>query len=1249
MKSFKFSVHVMAAVCVVAASTLVGGSRPATATSSIPVSVFNYPGLNGSVGSYACDVENSNLLSIVDNLSGYTVDDDIVSFGGDFATQLDNSRFFFMTDMENQNPSSTSFYPTAARTKLASWVSNGGVLVMTGTYSTYDTTFLNLTFGWDLTTQSASPWAKNTANTAGTPFDSVNVASLTNPSATDSIGKGSVTGFKAMWGTDSNATVAVIPYGSGNVIFMGYDFYNTGKVSTTFRPSQTACAEASNDWVSLVLPAALQYASSLSSATIVNRAATSATLRYSTSETGTMYWMLVPSGSATPTTAQIKAGAAYGGVTPVSNGSQSVTANVSVDVSLSSLSATTEYVAHAYTEYGAGPSATAIQSKTFTTLPRTPVLTSLTVGNQSLEAGFTQATSTVTNYEYRTSTNGGSTYGSWTALSPVDTASPITISSLTNGTAYTVQVRAVNGVDTSEASNALTATPRAVPGAPTGLTVTPLTNKASLSWAAPASTGGSSIVDYVVQWSGDGGSTWTSDGLTSTSTSAEVTGLDSCSPYLFRVAATNATDTGPASSEVAAMVYGATYGATYSAGNFTRGGVATDSAGTITLTPNTGGQFGAIWAKQRLDLASDFCLSAEVNLGSNDAGADGMAFVMQPNSTAAGSSGGGLGYLGITPSFVVEIDTYQNASDLANDHAGLMKDGDTNHGSAHWGESAVDLGNVEDGAWRTLQVLWNATAKRITIGFDKNDDGDVDDSGETLYSAVSADLPAHFTASSGAVYWGFTAATGGATNLQQVRGITYTGTGRTNTAPTFGTTVGTRTLTVSAAAQQVDLDIADDSTTQAQWTIALTSSNSTLFPTANLSASITGAGDASIEFEPATGVSGTATLTVTITDADGVSTTQTFTVNVGVSGSSGGGPAPTTTTTSTTTTTTTTSTTTTTTTVPRTTVPPRRTTTTTTARRTTRTTVAPRLVTTTTVRRPTSVTTTTVRRPTIITTTTARPTIITTTTTAAPVTTTLPLVTTTTSTIPIVLPPPGPSSISPEEMQRLLQQMVSNLQSLEVPVFLNTQIPLPPLGTPQVYQQNPVPIDYLLINQQVQQFTAADGFQMNVSATDDTGNLIPVDTSGALVVQQQNYITVTGTGFQPLSNVVAWLFSSPRKLGNIRVGPDGSFSARMPIGDDVPVGRHTTQVNGLTPSGEVRSVNLAVLVRDAPAVAPSPPTSFDPAMPLSVAENPASSSLSTALVVLLAVLTFGGGLLIGLARRRRRDDDLAESRSPRRR
>lgn len=200
------------------AGTVGGGvSRASTA---IPVTVFNYPGLNGSVAGGSCDNENTNLLSIVDVLPGYTVDGSIVDFESDadptqdFGTLLDASRFFFMTDMENRDPTSTSFFPVSAQTKLEDWVDSGGVLIMTGTFNDRDNTFLNLVFGWDLGRATGSSWAKDTTNTAGTPFEPI-AGSLPNLSATDAIVKGTVPNFKAMWGDDTNATVAVIRYGNG--------------------------------------------------------------------------------------------------------------------------------------------------------------------------------------------------------------------------------------------------------------------------------------------------------------------------------------------------------------------------------------------------------------------------------------------------------------------------------------------------------------------------------------------------------------------------------------------------------------------------------------------------------------------------------------------------------------------------------------------------------------------------------------------------------------------------------------------------------------------------------------------------------------------------------------------------------------------------------------------------------------------------------------------------------------------------
>jgi hypothetical protein len=83
-----------------------------------------------------------------------------------------------------------------------------------------------------------------------------------------------------------------------------------------------------------------------------------------------------------------------------------------------------------------------------------------------------------------------------------------------------------------------------LPGAPTGVTATAGNAQATVSWTAPASV--VAITDYYVQYSSNGGSTWTtfSDG-TSTATSATVTGLTNGTAYTFRVAAVSGIGQGP--------------------------------------------------------------------------------------------------------------------------------------------------------------------------------------------------------------------------------------------------------------------------------------------------------------------------------------------------------------------------------------------------------------------------------------------------------------------------------------------------------------------------------------------------------------------------------------------------------------------------------------------------------------------------------------------------------------------------------
>lgn len=90
-----------------------------------------------------------------------------------------------------------------------------------------------------------------------------------------------------------------------------------------------------------------------------------------------------------------------------------------------------------------------------------------------------------------------------------------------------------------------------LPSAPTAATGTAGNAQVALAWTAPSVLAQTPITDYVVQYSSNSGSTWTtfSDG-TSTAASATVTGLTNGTAYVFRVAAVNGIGTGAYSSVV---------------------------------------------------------------------------------------------------------------------------------------------------------------------------------------------------------------------------------------------------------------------------------------------------------------------------------------------------------------------------------------------------------------------------------------------------------------------------------------------------------------------------------------------------------------------------------------------------------------------------------------------------------------------------------------------------------------------------
>ena len=122
-----------------------------------------------------------------------------------------------------------------------------------------------------------------------------------------------------------------------------------------------------------------------------------------------------------------------------------------------------------------------------------------------------------------------------------------TVSGLTDGTTYQVQVGAVYGGGDAHWSFARESVPGELPGAPRNLTSTVGDGTITPEWAAPADDGGAAISGYRVRHSeGAGSSNWQpdADGASATETEYEISGLTNGTTYEIQVAAVNALGTG---------------------------------------------------------------------------------------------------------------------------------------------------------------------------------------------------------------------------------------------------------------------------------------------------------------------------------------------------------------------------------------------------------------------------------------------------------------------------------------------------------------------------------------------------------------------------------------------------------------------------------------------------------------------------------------------------------------------------------
>jgi hypothetical protein len=190
----------------------------------------------------------------------------------------------------------------------------------------------------------------------------------------------------------------------------------------------------------------------------------------------------------------------------------------------------------------------AFEVRATATVPTAPAITSIVGENGQLRVNFNipdrDGGATITNYRYRIGT------GSWVVMNPATISSPIVIPGLTNGTAYSITLSAINSVGDGTASTGVSGTPQAsAPGAPTISAITAGDQSLSVAFTPPGNNGGSSITNYEYSING---STWVTPSPAVTTSPIVISGLTNGTTYPVRVRAVNSSGSGAASNTVSA-------------------------------------------------------------------------------------------------------------------------------------------------------------------------------------------------------------------------------------------------------------------------------------------------------------------------------------------------------------------------------------------------------------------------------------------------------------------------------------------------------------------------------------------------------------------------------------------------------------------------------------------------------------------------------------------------------------------------
>lgn len=357
----------------------------------------------------------------------------------------------------------------------------------------------------------------------------------------------------------------------GNVYVFYNDSGGTGKLNFTryFGNGGTVYSDTGDTWTGGGLQGTIYYST-----------CATAPQSISTSRSGRNVTVTITGSASDGGSAITSYGAQFGIVNQAWQGNNAMSNGV---ITWTGLTPGATYIFRCFANNGHGSGAAAVSGQVV--IPNLPTAPSLSLSKSAtsvtLTIGNTTSTDTPTYYVQRSLDN-----VTWQTAIQVTSSNPrtYTFTGGTPGQTYFFRAYATSDIGQGAYSTVQSVAIATVPGAPASVSGVRSGRSVTVTVGASTATGGDPITSYGIQYSNDGGSTWSAATLADSNLQATFSNLTTGTTYVFRAYATNDIGNSPTTSSAGIFISG--YGKRYTSATVT--GVSGDGTNMTYTAPGHG-------------------------------------------------------------------------------------------------------------------------------------------------------------------------------------------------------------------------------------------------------------------------------------------------------------------------------------------------------------------------------------------------------------------------------------------------------------------------------------------------------------------------------------------------------------------------------------------------------------------------------------------------------------------------------------